>query len=117
VERSDTHRTGFDRHSGMVREHHTMVHDCAPENLEIPDRRFASSGMTTLVRRADAVNMIGVARNEVMGIASLHPSGLKLSPSLPLHAFRSRGLCGGFGLQQQQQTAAQPNLHLLIVDR
>src|SRR5205085_5963639 len=26
--------------------HRTMVRNCAPENLEIPDRRFASSGMT-----------------------------------------------------------------------
>src|ERR1700744_4518192 len=27
----------------------TMVRNCAPENLEIPDRRFAPSGMTRVV--------------------------------------------------------------------
>jgi hypothetical protein len=33
------------RHSGAMRSIE-LWRNCAPENLEIPDRRFASSGMT-----------------------------------------------------------------------
>jgi hypothetical protein len=52
VERSDTHRfTRFRAAQTSFRgdaQHPTMVRNCAPENIEIPDRRFASSGMTAL---------------------------------------------------------------------
>jgi hypothetical protein len=42
----------FHRHSGMVRKHQTR-------NLEIPDRRFASSGMTVKRLYAEPIKKEG----------------------------------------------------------